>query len=296
MRVGKILAPVDFSPASDRALEHARVLASAFEAQVTLYHALSLRGDAVLNWVKNEEEVRRDALAAATAALEQRSGGFEERPAIVLDSEPGRPGLIDLAVTRQVAASAPDLVVMATHARGDVGSFFLGSVTGEVLRTAHTPIFAVPARAKAPGATPYARVVLATDFSPQSDAALPHAHLLARTFGSEVVVVHVKKTAGPAPDADLHDLSGEMPTETRLRKLLESFDGIRVTPRVEQGVPWHQIIGVAAEVDAGAIVMATRGADSFGDRILGSQTDRVIRGASCPVLAVPVSEPDVQRK
>ena len=41
---------------------------------------------------------------------------------------------------------------------------------------------------------------------------------------------------------------------------------------------------VAREERADVIVMATRGHDSLADRVVGSNTERVVRHASCPVL------------
>jgi len=41
---------------------------------------------------------------------------------------------------------------------------------------------------------------------------------------------------------------------------------------------------VARVEKADLIVMSTRGHDSFADRILGSNTERVVRHAPCPVL------------
>jgi nucleotide-binding universal stress UspA family protein len=52
---------------------------------------------------------------------------------------------------------------------------------------------------------------------------------------------------------------------------------------------------VAARDDhVDVIVMGTQGRDSFGDALCGSTTERVIRHAKCPVLAVPLDHTVVQ--
>ncbi len=47
------------------------------------------------------------------------------------------------------------------------------------------------------------------------------------------------------------------------------------------------ILQVAREIDADMIAMTTQGHDGFLDALRGSVTDQVLRGAPCPLLAVP---------
>lgn len=49
------------------------------------------------------------------------------------------------------------------------------------------------------------------------------------------------------------------------------------------------ILAAGAEFDVDLIVMATKGQDSVLDLLRGSTTERVLRGARCPVLAIPAS-------
>lgn len=54
-----------------------------------------------------------------------------------------------------------------------------------------------------------------------------------------------------------------------------------------QGDPVEWILAAGAEFDVDVIVMATKGQDSVLDMLRGSTTERVLRGARCPVLAIP---------
>jgi nucleotide-binding universal stress UspA family protein len=126
-----------------------------------------------------------------------------------------------------------------------------------------------------------------TDLSEASRAAFPIAGLLARAFEAEVIAVNVVPRPLLTALADNpHALAAAVPSTAALREFVADLDGVRVTPRVEQGVAWDRIVAIALEERADLVVMATKGEDSLGDRILGSQTERVIRHASCPVLAV----------
>ena len=53
------------------------------------------------------------------------------------------------------------------------------------------------------------------------------------------------------------------------------------------------ILAAGAEFDVDLIVMTTKGQDSVLDLLRGSTTERVLRGARCPLLAIPArsSEP-----
>jgi nucleotide-binding universal stress UspA family protein len=55
------------------------------------------------------------------------------------------------------------------------------------------------------------------------------------------------------------------------------------------GDPVDTILECAQERDADLIVMTTRGHDGFMDALRGSTTERVLRRAECPVLAVPAT-------
>lgn len=281
-----IFVPVDFSPASEAAIAHASLVGSAFDSQLTLFHAAGVGANDLLRWVDDEPAVGARMRAAARAELERCAAMLARPPTLILESEqPVVPPLVDIAVIRQIVRLKPDLVVMATHGRSDLGTYFLGSVCEEVLRASRTPVLAVPARAR--HAATYKRLVVPTDLSWPSRAAFPLACSLARKFDAELVLLHVARDSSRS-EPDPHNLSGEGGMETALRRLLEDYDGVRVTPRIERGVAWDRIVAVANELEADAIIMATRGEDSFGDRVLGSQTERVIRRAGCGVFAVPV--------
>jgi nucleotide-binding universal stress UspA family protein len=77
----------------------------------------------------------------------------------------------------------------------------------------------------------------------------------------------------------------EVPSEAWLWKFCApSFPGLEITAQVHRGRAWERIVETARVEKADMIVMATRGHDSLRDRMIGSNTDRVVRHAPCPVL------------
>jgi nucleotide-binding universal stress UspA family protein len=285
--IRRILVPSDLSRESDRALDHARLLAARFGAHVTLYHALEIPGPEWVRAAGTEEELRRRLAAEATLELERRGRSLPGPHDVIVEPDVSAPAaLVDVALLRLVQASRPDLIVMGTHSRGALGAFFLGSVTQEVLRHAGRPVLVVGPGCAAPPSG-YARILLPTDLSDASRAAFPIASLLARAFDAEVIALHaVPRPLLAALADDPYALAAAVPSVKALRAFVADLEGVRVTPRVEQGPAWDRIVAMARVEKADLIVMATRGADSLGDRILGSQTERVIRHAGCPVLAV----------
>ena len=76
---------------------------------------------------------------------------------------------------------------------------------------------------------------------------------------------------------------------TMPRVQLPKGDGWTWTTTVAQGTVVDEILRAAARADL--LVLTTQGRQGFLDALRGSTTERVIRGARCPVLAVPTLVP-----
>jgi nucleotide-binding universal stress UspA family protein len=280
--IREILFPTDLGAESDRAFGHARVLAERFGARLTLYHAVEVpdhsyahwafaRGHEV--WCHAEQEARRD--------LERRAEGIEPTPRVMVE----RTSSARRALIAFIRAQAPDLVVMATHGREGLSHVLLGSVTEHVVRQAYRPVLCLRKPQHGDGHA-FRRILVPTDFSLPSRLAFPMAAHFARSFGAEVIALHV------VPDLTLATLSGIpegqgriVPSEAFLRDFVApDFEGVPLSAQVHQGQAWRRIVDVARVEQADLVVMATRGHDSLADRFLGSNTDRVVRHAACPIL------------
>ncbi len=257
--VRSVLVPTDGSTAGDDALAYAHRLATRFGATLALFHAVEA------GRVRESRSHER----AASAALERSAERVSPRPRLIVGSGRSVPAAILSAVRR----NKPDLLVMATHGRRGLSHFVLGSVTEEVITRTARPVLCLREAFRA-AAFPYRRIVLPTDLSMASRLVFPLAAGLARDAGAEIVGVHVAKAHGVM-----------VPSEANvLRFLRPDCDGLATTARVLHGTVADQVIAVARDTEADLIVMSTRGHDSLSDRILGSNTERVLRHAPCPVL------------
>ena len=63
--------------------------------------------------------------------------------------------------------------------------------------------------------------------------------------------------------------------------------GVSVETLVESGYPVQHILARAAALPADLVVMGTHGRGGFERLVLGSVTEKVLRKAPCPVMAVP---------
>ena len=76
--------------------------------------------------------------------------------------------------------------------------------------------------------------------------------------------------------------------------------GVHITTALKAGVPWEQIIRTAREIEAGLIVIGSRGLRGLPRALLGSTAERVVRYSPIPVMAfhgpLPVSEEDRTRE
>ncbi len=275
--LSEILFPSDLSPESARAFEYARLLAERFHARLVLLHVMP--PGPVAPGMK-VPETRRRAARAAREKLERWVSDLGCRQCVIVEPADSVPD----ALLRCVRGATPDLVVMATHGREGLAYLLRGSVTESVIRHGRTPVLCV--REPEHGAAlPFRRILVPTDLSPASRRPFALGATIARAFGSEVLALHVAHVADGSLVGVTAAVESALPTEAALREFLwPEFAGTRVTARVELGSAADQIIRTARAEKADLIVMSTHGHDSLRDRVLGSQTERVVRAAPCPVL------------
>lgn len=282
-----ILFASDLTPESDVAFEHARSLAERFRARVTLFHALEMPPERCEGPVDAQDDRRGRWGARVRQQLCQRARGLTVPFDIVVDEgHVGGHVLADLAVLAVIERTQPDLTVMAVRSRKGFASWFVGSVTHQVVQHARRPVLCVrPSRHAGP--LPYRRILVPTDLSPASRRAFPMAALMARSFGATVAALHVSP---PPPLSVLTGVPGSgsppVPTGADVRRFLcPEFETLPVEPSVQlTGAPWYRIVQTAEEDRTDLIVMSTQGHDSVRDGIVGSNTDRVLRHAPCSVL------------
>ncbi len=141
------------------------------------------------------------------------------------------------------------------------------------------------------------KILLATDGSQEATLAARTAIDIADKTGSELHVVLVGLSAGlvgmgPAEIADIpgprqEELNYEARRELDEQlKQIEAAGGTVTQAHLRIGKADEEIIALAEELDAGLIVIGSRGLGGIRRVLMGSVSDSVVRHAHCPVLVV----------
>jgi nucleotide-binding universal stress UspA family protein len=147
------------------------------------------------------------------------------------------------------------------------------------------------------------RILLATDGSEDADWAARTAVNLANKTSSELHVVYVEEvprglsTSEPSRLEDLIDPEFEDKMRQRAEaeaiqlleeqvQKIEEADSEIAQVHAKFGRPDAEIVRLAEELDAGIVVVGSRGHGGVRRALLGSVSDSVVRHAHCPVLVV----------
>ncbi|MFM1998047.1 MAG: hypothetical protein RLZZ111_2434 [Planctomycetota bacterium] len=130
-------------------------------------------------------------------------------------------------------------------------------------------------------------ILVPTDFSTASDAALPHAEALAKQHGATLLILHVEEPPLAYGGGELYYGLPE-PSSERILKMLDDIKpadpAVSFTHRLSVGDPAGEIVRIAGEEGAEMIVLGTHGRSGFTRMLMGSVAEAVVRRAPCPVL------------
>jgi len=139
------------------------------------------------------------------------------------------------------------------------------------------------------------RILVAVDFSPLSRKALHYAIKFARQFKAKVTVLKVLEPPLGIVNAKENTFSGEKLSSTE-KKLRALADGMRsngvhdIASTVRAGIPSHEIVEAARELDIDLVVIGTHGYTGWKHFCIGSTAERVVRAAPCHVFVVREKE------
>lgn len=269
----RIFHPTDFSAADSAAFAHAVKLTCLVQGELTMMHV-----DPAIGSQDFEDSPRIRPLLARWGILPEGSSkedvaklGIQiKRVRAVADNATG-------AILRQLTAQPTELLVLSTHQREGFARLTHHAVAEPLARGTHTRTLFVPAGVEGfvsaeTGSTNLTRVLIPIAHKPHPQPAIDLAADLASTLGSEKVLfelVHLGKEA-------------DLPKFTNPERPGWSWETL-----VAKGDPVEWILAAGADFEVDLIVMVTEGHTSLFDLLRGSTTERVIRGARCPLLAIP---------
>jgi nucleotide-binding universal stress UspA family protein len=281
-----ILFATDFSPTAEAALPYAIGLARQYGAKV---HGLHVRFPATYPIVGPE------AMPVVLEAAEEQAKFEAKQMHEMLESVPHEVTVTegDLWPTLReiVNERKADLIVMGTHGRTGVRRAFLGSAAEEIFRKASCPVLTVGPHVSRNTERRLAmkEILFATDFSPESLAALPFAVSMAQEHQSNLTLLNV--TGKPEVGELVHAGQFAESTLRRLQALVPAGADLWCEPkcRVEQGPEAEKIMEVAIALGADLIVLGVRrpqGGLGATTHLMQSIAHQVVVNAECPVLTV----------
>ena len=140
------------------------------------------------------------------------------------------------------------------------------------------------------------RILVATDFSSCSSAALERAGYIAASLGAQLTAIHVwdykavytdaMVGSGP-PEAAVHKREAEAAEKMAAFTEKARAVGVTITETLmRRGSPEDEIVKAAEEGGFDLIVMGTHGREGVPRFFIGSVAEHVVRRAGCPVLTV----------
>lgn len=145
----------------------------------------------------------------------------------------------------------------------------------------------------------YRRILLPLDGSPLAEQALPHAMSQAVCCGAELILLRVVEPFPQVRSLSVSDLEQiRKQTEDWASEYLERVSkgpkerGIPLQTAMVEGQPHQAILQFAETHQVDLIVICTRGRSGISRWLMGSVADRVVRGATVPVLLVRATKDD----
>ena len=132
------------------------------------------------------------------------------------------------------------------------------------------------------------QILVATDYSDPSEAALEYGRELARTFGASLHLLHVMENLflRPVP-GDPYVLKAAAQRHLGERLTDHDHAELHAVAAIETSDnPSDAIVRYAKAHAVDLIVMGTHGRGAMAQLFVGSVAERVVRTAPCPVLTV----------
>jgi nucleotide-binding universal stress UspA family protein len=291
VKIDRILCPTDLSTESDEALRYAVALGRAYDAKLLLLHCTAIKSAKAP--IENKH-FSADLASAFEQALIRHLGLAQlsdlkwEALAIENVRDVGE------SISHQAKTHCADLIVMRSRRRPRAAAL-LGSTAETVSRCAPCPVLVThPNEVEwvgfSTGEIDLRRVLIAHDFSSDSELALQYGCSLAEEYQAEIHLLHVLDSAGhKEPELAwstsssgnayafvASKLQGAIPKEALL--------WCKVVNCVRCGKTYEEVLAYAKENEIDLICMGASGSDRSLGKLFGSNVDRVLRQAPCPTL------------
>ena len=285
INIKRILCPTDLSPHSGHAVRYALALSRAHDAELILLHCT--------DDVNGEEKLQASVLDYIDPS--------DRRCRLVVAPA----GDVGEEIMTRAQMENVDLIAMRSRRRPHRAAL-LGSTAESVCRSAPCPVLVmhnderefVSDRLR----VDLKRVLVAYDFSDYSELALKYALSIAQEHQAELHLLHVLPPRSVnEPEIAWYPIKGESAYHTAARRLqrvvpVDVHLWCDVKTAVSEGNPYREILHYAEKNEINLISVGAHGAGFGMHALFGSNVDRVLRQAPCPVLVARPLKPSVLPK
>lgn len=321
VQLKKIMCAVDFSDFTDETLAYSIALCRDFHAKLILAHIVTevntsfLHSEIAINRAELQDEYISNAQELLGDLAKEITIEYE---ILIRKGDPAE------EISRLALLEEIDLLITATHGKSGIKRLLIGSVTEKLIKILHCPLLVLRSKKHdfiSPGdyKIRLKKILVGCDFSPDSKLAFNYGLSLAQEYQAELYLTHIIK---PTEHIELKssDYINVIPgnyvhwrtsdyfemqkkvTQENQKKMKELCSRLErqlyymipeecqnwCTPQtiLLTGEPYKELTKYAKEQEIDIIVLGISGHTLLDKLLVGSTTDRVIRQAPCPVLAV----------
>jgi nucleotide-binding universal stress UspA family protein len=279
-----IILATDFSSSVRVAEHYAAFLAQHYNANLIVAHAFMLEQPAMeAEELAHVPSRQRQDIERQLAETVKELARITPHPTSVLGQ--GNPAEV---IDRLLQQYRPAMAVLGTHGGGATGRRFIGSVAEGILRTVQDPVLTVGPHVAAPSADRLAfrHILYATDFSAAAARAGSYALALARSFGSDLDVLHVVSEDGVGKQDLIIKKEREFLTVLGELSPGDSSTFPKSRTFVETGKARERILEHARKGGVDLIVLGAHYHSHFARHLRTGPAFQIILEATCPVLTL----------
>ncbi len=292
----KILVPLDGSALAEQALPVAIHLAKQMQSELILLSVARHEPVAMVEpmgygmWLSEEAQpnIREQLGVYLTNTMERYTvAGVTMTSLLKEGDEAGE--IVDTAVS-QLA----NLIIMTTHGRSGLSRWLMGSVTEKVMHHAPCPLLILR------DSTVPEHILITLDGSEIAETALLPGLALATGIGADVTLLQVLEGSLPplssgdwvedemanAGQEQEYNKDKERHVTLYLRTIADRFSHHAPKTAVPFGKPAEAILSYAESIPNSLITIATHGRSGLARWVFGSVAEKVLRGATEPVLVI----------
>ncbi|MGH7233051.1 MAG: universal stress protein [Nitrospiraceae bacterium] len=272
--VTSIFHPTDFSPESEVAFAHALKLAVVTNSALRIMHVEPQATD--IDW-QSFPQVRATLARWGVPPPERSAGeGLHINKILTYREDPAA------SILQELKGNPADLIVLATRQHDGLDRLWGKSIAEPVARESRSRTLFIPAGTMGfigieDGTVRLRRILIPIDHVPSPRFAVDAAAALTLALGLAPMTFTLLHVSNEPDVPQVH---------------LPAREGWEWKTAMSTGDVVEQILKAQSETEADLIVMASQGHQGFLDALLGSTTERVIRGARCPVFVIPAERSD----